>query len=46
MSKKHPNSRWTNGPGRYTDADRTAIDRKYKEQFGWHNGARVTKRQK
>ncbi len=39
------NSRWNVGGPRYDATTTDTINRKYKEQHGWRQGARVTKRQ-
>jgi hypothetical protein len=41
--RKKQNSRWSPGNERYTDAQRTELE-KYKEPTGWRNGARVRRK--
>ena len=43
MTKK-VNSRWVKGGQRYDKATQDKIDRVYHEQFGWRNGAKITRR--
>ncbi len=43
MSDKHPNSRWRKPNPRNAPGDSEVLS-KFKEQPGWHRGARVRKR--
>jgi hypothetical protein len=41
---KKVNGRWTKGAQRYDAKQQAEIDKRYHEQFGWRNGAKVRRR--
>ena len=41
---KKVNSRWVRGAMRYDKKTQDAIDKKYHEDYGWRNGAKVSRR--
>lgn len=43
-AKKKLNSRWTRGNVRYDERTMELIRERYREPYGWHQGARVRRR--